>query len=397
MLRTWKKGTWALAAAALLSTVALGAAACGGDDDNTDNTPATSATTSAGNASPSGSPTQAGIPANIGKDDSANLTGAGATFPAPIYQAWFDDYNKDVAKNVKVNYQAVGSGGGIQQFTAGTVDFGASDVGMTDAQLQAAPDAQLLPTVLGAVVITYNVPELKSPLKLDGPTLANIYLGNIKKWNDAAIAGLNSGASLPDKDIQVAFRSDSSGTSGVFTDYLSKVSDEWKTKVGQATAPKWPVGQGGQGNDGVTNVVKQTPYAIGYVELTYAKTNKLAFADMKNKAGKFVTPSVEATSAAAASATLPADYRLSITNADGDAAYPISSFTYLILQKSKGKCTQQTPLVDMLWWAYHDKAAQSAITELNYAPLPTNLLPKIEATLKSLKCDDGSKNSLKGT
>lgn len=396
MLRTWKKGTWVLAAAALLSTIALGAAACGGDDDDDAADPPTAAA-STSNSTVAGTPTQAGIAANIGKEDSANLTGAGATFPAPIYQAWFDDYNKDVAKNVKVNYQAVGSGGGIQQFTAGTVDFGASDVGMTDAQLQAAPDAQLLPTVLGAVVVTYNVPELKSPLKLDGATLANIYLGNIKKWNDAAITALNSGVSLPDKDIQVTYRSDSSGTSGVFTDYLSKVSDEWKTRVGQATAPKWPVGQGGQGNDGVTNVVKQTPYAIGYVELTYAKTNKLSFADMKNKAGKFVTPSVEATSAAAASATLPADYRLSITNADGDAAYPISSFTYLILPKARGKCTQQTPLVDMLWWAYHDKAAQSTITELNYAPLPANLLPKIETTLKSLKCDDGAKNSLKGT
>ncbi len=392
MLRTWKKGTWVLAAAALLSTIALTAAACGGDDDDKADTTETPVSSSV-----AGTPTQAGIATNVGKDDSANLTGAGATFPAPIYQAWFDDYNKDVAKNVKVNYQAVGSGGGIQQFTAGTVDFGASDVGMTDAQLQAASDAQLLPTVLGAVVITYNVPELKSPLKLDGPTLADIYLGNIKKWNDGAIGALNSGVSLPDKDIQVAYRSDSSGTSGVFTDYLSKVSDEWKTKFGQATAPKWPVGQGGQGNDGVTNVVKQTPYAIGYVELTYARTNKLSFADIKNKAGKFVTPSGEATSAAAATASLPADYRVSITNADGDGAYPISAFTYLILSKAKGKCSQQTPLVDMLWWAYHDKSAQSTITELNYAPLPTNLLPKIETTLKSLKCDDGARNSLKGT
>lgn len=373
-----------LVTAALLATSAVGASACGGDDGEMSSATA-------------GSPAPSGIASNIGKEDSANLTGAGATFPAPIYQAWFDDYNKDVARNVRVNYQAVGSGGGIQQFTAGTVDFGASDVGMTDAQLEAAPDAQLLPTVLGAVVVTYNLPELKSPLKLDGATLANIYLGKVKKWNDAAIAGLNSGASLPDKDIQVTYRSDSSGTSGVFTDYLSKVSDEWKTKVGQATAPKWPAGQGGQGNDGVTRVVKQTPCAIGYVELTYAKTNKLQFADMKNKAGKFVTPSVEAVSAAAASATIPADYRVSITNAAGEAAYPISSFTYLILPRTSGKCSQQTPLVDMLWWAYHDESAQTTITELNYAPLPANLLPRIDATLKSLTCDNGSKTSLKGT
>jgi phosphate transport system substrate-binding protein len=375
---------------ALVSVVPLLAVACGGDDDDDDTSPTVASGTSAATATPGG------IPANVGKEDSANLTGAGATFPAPIYQAWFDDYNNDVAKGVKTNYQAVGSGAGVQQFTAGTVDFGASDVGMTDAQLTAAPDAQLLPTVLGAVVVTYNLPDLKSPLKLDGPALAGIFLGNIKKWNDPAITALNSGASLPDKDIQVVHRSDSSGTSGVFTDYLSKVSDEWKTKVGAATAPNWPTGQGGQGNDGVTNAVKQTPNAIGYVELTYAKTNKLAFADMKNKAGKFVTPSIEATSAAAASATLPPDYRLSITNADGDTTYPITSFTYLILFKSKGKCSQQTPLVDMLWWAYHDKNAQSTISELNYAPLPSNLLPRIEATLKSLKCDEGAKTSLKG-
>ena len=384
MLRTLKTGKWAFLLLALVSLFALFTAACGGDDDD-DSSPATSPT--AGNG---------GISATVGKDDKANLTGAGATFPAPIYQAWFDDYNSDIAKGVKVNYQPVGSGGGIQQFTAGTVDFGASDVGMNDAQLQAAPDAQLLPTVLGAVVMTYNVDGLKNPLKLDGATLAGIYLGTIKKWSDPAIAALNSGASLPDKDIQVVHRSDSSGTSGVFTDYLSKVSDEWKNKVGAGTAPNWPTGQGGQGNDGVTNAVKQTPNSIGYVELTYAKTNKLSFADMKNKAGKFVTPSIEATSAAAANATVPADYRVSITNADGDAAYPIASFKYLIVQKSKGKCEKQTPLVDMLWWAYHEKGAQSTITELNYAPLPANLLPKIEATLKSLKCDDGATTSLKG-
>jgi len=390
MLRTFRVRKWAYMLMALVSVVPLLAVACGGDDDDDDTSPTVASGTSAATATPGG------IPANVGKEDSANLTGAGATFPAPIYQAWFDDYNNDVAKGVKTNYQAVGSGAGVQQFTAGTVDFGASDVGMTDAQLTAAPDAQLLPTVLGAVVVTYNLPDLKSPLKLDGPALAGIFLGNIKKWNDPAITALNSGASLPDKDIQVVHRSDSSGTSGVFTDYLSKVSDEWKTKVGAATAPNWPTGQGGQGNDGVTNAVKQTPNAIGYVELTYAKTNKLAFADMKNKAGKFVTPSIEATSAAAASATLPPDYRLSITNADGDTTYPITSFTYLILFKSKGKCSQQTPLVDMLWWAYHDKNAQSTISELNYAPLPSNLLPRIEATLKSLKCDEGAKTSLKG-
>lgn len=393
MLRSYRAGATAVAAALLLTTTAFGAVACGSSNDGGTTNPSSASTTTS--TTPSETPATASIAADIGKNDSANLTGAGATFPAPIYQAWFDDYNNGVAKGVRLNYQAIGSGGGIQQFTAGTVDFGASDVGMTAAQLQAAPDAQLLPTVLGAVVVTYNVPELKAPLKLDGTALANIYLGTIKKWNDPAIATLNTGAALPDKDIRVTYRSDSSGTSGVFTDYLSKVSEEWRTRVGAATAPKWPVGQGGQGNNGVTNVVKQTPYSIGYVELTYAKTNKLAFADIKNKAGKFVTPTIEATSAAAASIAIPAGYQVSITDAEGDTAYPIASFTYLVVPKSTGACTQQTPLVNLLWWAYHDRSAQSAVTELNYAPLPATLLPQVEATLKSLKCDNGSKNSLK--
>src|SRR6188508_237032 len=220
MLSFFKHGKRALMLGALVSLVAIAAVACGVDDD--DDTSDATPTAGTGSTAAPGD-----IPANVGKDDQANLTGAGATFPAPIYNAWFSDYNK-VAKGVKVNYQAVGSGGGVQQFTAATVDFGASDVGMTDAQLQAAPDAALLPTVLGAVVVTYNVDGVSTPLKLDGQTLANIYLGNIKKWDDAAIKALNSGVSLPNKDIQVVYRSDSSGTTGVFTDYLSKVSDEWK-------------------------------------------------------------------------------------------------------------------------------------------------------------------------
>jgi phosphate transport system substrate-binding protein len=268
---------------------------------------------------------------------------------------------------------------------------------MNGAQLQAQPDAQLLPTVVGEVVLPYNVSGLSVPLKLDGPTIANIYLGNINKWNDAAIAGLNPGVNLPGADIQVVYRSDSSGTSGVFTDYLSKISDEWKTKVGAATAPKWPTGQGGQGNPGVANLVKQTPNSIGYVELTYALQNKLGFADVKNKAGKFVTPSIASATAAAAGVTLPSpQYQISITNADGDAAYPISTFTYLLLYKTSGKCSAQTPLVDMLWWVYHDPLAQKDITDNDYAPLPSNLLPRVEDTLRSLKCDGGSKSSLKG-
>jgi len=384
---TLRRGLPALLAMA--AVVPLAAAACGGDDDTAKTDAPTPAATGASATAP------AGIPATVGKDDRADLTGAGATFPQPIYQAWFDDYRK-VASGVKVNYQGVGSGGGVNQFTEKTVDFGASDVGISAAQLEKAPDAQLLPTVIGAVVLTYNLPELKAPLKLDGATVAGIYLGTVKKWNDPAIAGLNPGVNLPNSDVQVAYRSDSSGTSGVFTDYLSKVSPEWKDKVGSATGPKWPAGQGGQGNPGVATVVKQTPNSIGYVELTYATQNKLPFADLKNRAGKFVTPSIDSASAAAAGVTVPEAYQVSITDANGDAAYPIASFTYLILYKTTGTCAKQTPLVDMLWWTFHDKGAQAAVKELGYAPLPSSLLPRIEATLKGLKCDNGAKASLKG-
>ncbi|MFN8508258.1 MAG: phosphate ABC transporter substrate-binding protein PstS [Dehalococcoidia bacterium] len=373
---------WLPALLALAAVVPMVGAACGGDAD----------TAEAGAAAPA---VPGAIPAAVGKDDKADLTGAGATFPQPIYQAWFDDYRK-VASGVKVNYQGVGSGGGINQFMEKTVDFGASDVGISAVQLEKAPDAQLLPTVIGAVVLTYNLPGLKAPLKLDGPALADIYLGSIKKWNDPALAALNPGVALPNADIQVAYRSDSSGTSGVFTEYLSKVSPEWKDRVGMATAPKWPAGQGGQGNPGVATIVKQTPNSIGYVELTYATQNKLPFADLKNRAGKFVTPSIESASAAAAGVTVPEAYQVSLTDANGDTAYPIASFTYLILYKTTGACAKQTPLADMLWWAFHDTGAQAAVQELGYAPLPPGLLPRIEATLKDLKCDNGAKASLKG-
>jgi phosphate transport system substrate-binding protein len=334
----------------------------------------------------------------VGKDDSASLTGAGATFPQPIYQAWFDDYHSKVASGVQVNYQGVGSGAGVQQYTAKTVDFGASDVGMKDDQIQAAGGAsqvQLLPTVIGAVVLSYNISGVSQTLKLDGPTVANIYLGNIKKWDDPAIKALNPDVNLPDNDIVVVYRSDSSGTSGVFTDYLSKVSDDWKTKVGSSTSPNWPTGQGGQGNPGVTNIVANTPNAIGYVELTYALQNKISFADLKNKAGKFIKASIETASAAAAGVTLPEDYRASITNADGDNTYPIATFTYLLLYKQSGKCSAQQPLVDLLWWAYHSSDAQQTIKDLNYSPLPSSLLPRIEASIQGLKCDDGASQSLK--
>jgi phosphate transport system substrate-binding protein len=386
--------------AGLAASIAVGAllAGCGGGDDTTaaTNTAAPGTPAASATGGPAATPTAAGLPANIGKDDSAQLTGAGATFPTPIYQAWFDDYNKKIAKGVAINYQSIGSGGGVQQFTQNTVDFGASDAPLSDDEVSKATDVQHIPMVLGSVVVTYNLGALSAPLKFDGDTLAKIYLGTIKKWDDPVIAALNPGVKLPSADIQVVYRSDGSGTSFVWTDYLSKVSADWKSKVGTSKNPQWPAGQGGKGNEGVTNAVKQTPNAIGYVELNYAIATKLPFADVKNKAGKFVTPSIDSTSAAAAGVALPADYRVSITNADGDAAYPVASFTYLLVYKSTGKCSSQTPLADFLWWVFHDSSATATAKELNYAPVPSKLLPTIEATIKALKCDGGSKASLKG-
>ena len=326
------------------------------------------------------------IATNIGKGDKADLTGAGATFPAPLYQAWFQDYNK-VASGVKTNYQGVGSGGGIQQYTEKTVDFGATDLPMTDAELAKATDTQHIPMALGSVVLIYNLDGVTAPLKFDGDTTAKIWLGKITKWNDPAIAALNPGVKLPTADIAVVSRSDSSGTSGVFTDYLSVVSPDWKTAIGVQKAPKWPVGQGGSGNAGVTNAVKQTPNALGYVELNYALANKLRFADMKNKAGKFVTATIASTSAAGAGVTLPADYRVSIVNADGDTTYPIASFTYLIVRQDGASCAKSKPLINMLWWVFHDASAQKVATELNYAPLPEKALAPVEKTLQALKCE----------
>lgn len=375
-MRVARIGRWKAALLTLaISSLALVAVACGGDEESDGGSSGSAAAT-----------TVAGVSTDIGKDDRAQITGAGATFPAPIYQAWFDDYNKKVAKGVQVNYQSIGSGGGIQQFTEKTVDFGATDAPMSDAELAKAPDAVHIPMVLGSVVVTYNVSGLSTPLKFDGDTIAKIYLGEIKKWNDPAIAALNPGVRLPDANIQVVYRSDGSGTTFVWTDYLSSVSADWKSKVGTSKNPSWPVGQGGKGNEGVTNTVKQTPNAIGYVELNYAMANKLAFADVKNKAGKFVTPSIDATSAAAAGVTIPDDYRVSIVNASGEGAYPVASFTYLLVRKDTPSCDKQKPLVNMLWWVFHDKNANETAKTLDYAPLPASVQPKVDATLKSLTC-----------
>ncbi len=267
------------------------------------------------------------------------------------------------------------------------MDFGATDAPMSDAELAKAPDAAAHPhgARLGGRHVQPLWREL-APLKFDGDTVAKIYLGTIKKWSDPAIAALNTGVKLPDADIQVVYRSDGSGTTFVWTDYLSNVSADWKSKVGTSKNPNWPVGQGGKGNEGVTNAVKQTPNAIGYVELNYAIANKLPYADMKNKAGKFVTPTIESTSAAAAGVTLPDDYRVSIVNATGDASYPIASFTYLLVHKDTPSCDKQKPLVNMLWWVFHDKGAAETAASLDYAPLPEKVIPKIETTLKGLTC-----------
>ncbi|MBK7972120.1 MAG: phosphate ABC transporter substrate-binding protein PstS [Deltaproteobacteria bacterium] len=308
------------------------------------------------------------------------ITGAGATFPYPIYSKWFSEYNK-LKPELQFNYQSIGSGGGIQQITNKTVDFGASDAPMTDAELDKAPGAlQHIPTVLGSVVVTYNGPM--PSLKLSPEALAGIFLGKITKWNDAAIAADNAGVTLPDAPIAVVRRSDGSGTTAVFTDYLAKVSDEWKTKVGAGKSVSWPVGLGAKGNEGVTGLVKQMPGAIGYVELAYANQNKLPKAAIKNAAGKFVDPSIEATSAAAAGVEIPADYRVSITNSKAENAYPIASFTYLLVYKDQGDAEKGAALVNFLWWAIHD--GQKMAQALDYAPLPAAVVTKVEATLKAL-------------
>jgi phosphate transport system substrate-binding protein len=303
------------------------------------------------------------------------LTGAGATFPNPIYSRWFDAYAKQTG--VKINYQSIGSGGGIRQYTAGTVDFGASDGPMTDEQIAAVKgDVLHIPTVLGAVVVTYNVPTLGAArLRLDGPAIADIFLGRLTRWNDSRIAALNPGAKLPAADILVAHRSDGSGTTYIFTDFLSKVSPEWKRQVGNATSVTWPVGLGGKGNEGVTQLVKGTDGAIGYVELIYAASNHLPYADVRNASGAFVTPSLESVTAAAAAAHLGAqtDFRVSITNPPGAEAYPISSFTWLLVHRAPRDSAKAATLRRFLQWMLTPEAQRMA-KELQYAPLPDDVV-----------------------
>ena len=376
--------TAVVAGIAAVSAVAFAACSSSSSSDKTSTkAPATTAAAGATAASTkaAATPVSGGskIPSNVGKADSAKLTGAGATFPTPLYTRWFSDYKSSVASGVEVNYQSIGSGGGIKQITEKTVDFGASDAPMSDAELAKAAGVLHIPTTLGAVVITYDIDGLSAPLKLDGDTIAKIYLGKITKWNDPAIAALNSGVTLPSADIAVVHRSDGSGTTFVFTDYLSSVSSDWKAGPGTSKNPQWPVGLGGQGNEGVSQQVKQNKNSIGYVELVYTQQNNLPAAQVKNKSGEYITPSTDATSLAAAGVTIPADYRTSIVDSPSKGAYPISSFTYILLYKDQSDAAKGKALVDLLWWAIHD--GQKTTTELGYAPLPAPVVTMVEKTL----------------
>jgi phosphate transport system substrate-binding protein len=304
------------------------------------------------------------------------INGAGATFPYPIYSKWFDEYTK-VDSSVHFNYQSIGSGGGIKMLQNQTVDFGASDAPMNDEQLKASPSLVLhFPSVMGAVVLAYNLPEVKSPIRLTGPIIADIFLGNIVKWTDPAITKLNPGVSFPDEPIVTAHRSDGSGTSYIFSDYLTKVSPEWAKKVGKGTSLKWAVGIGGKGNEGVTGIIQQTPGAIGYVELIYALKNNIPFPIVKNHDGNWVNASLAGVTAAAAGAAsnMPDDFRVSITDAPGADSYPISSFTWLLVYKTQTDKVKGQAIVKFLKWALTD--GQQYAAGLDYAPLPAAVIQK---------------------
>ncbi|HKR12687.1 MAG TPA: phosphate ABC transporter substrate-binding protein PstS [Pyrinomonadaceae bacterium] len=323
-------------------------------------------------------------PNGPGGSSGVSLQGAGATFPYPLYQKWLNEYGK-LHPAIKIDYQSIGSGGGIKQLKEQTVDFGASDAPMKDEDLKSAPGEVLhIPTVLGAVVLTYNVPGVTQSLRFSSDVIADIFLGKIKKWNDPRIAADNSGVTLPGNDITVVTRSDGSGTSAVFTDFLSKVSPEWKEKVGSGTSLRWPVGISGKGNEGVTGQVKNTPNTIGYVELAYAVQNKLPVAQVKNSSGNFIQPSIDAVTEAAAgsAASTPDDLRVSITNAAGAQAYPISSYTYILVYKDQKDAAKGKALVDFLWWGIHE--GEAFAKELEYAPLPADIVKRAEAKIKSI-------------
>ncbi len=313
------------------------------------------------------------------------LNGAGATFPYPLISKWSSEYNK-INPDIQINYQSVGSGAGIKQITAKTVDFGASDAPLSQQEYSNVSGILQIPESIGAVVVAYNLPGVQSGVKLSGDMVADIFLGKIKKWNDPRIVSLNPSNQFPDKDIIVAHRSDGSGTTFVFTDYLSAVSPDWKSKVGKGKSVNWPVGLGGKGNEGVAGLLSQNPYAIGYIELAYAKLNNISYANIKNKAGKFIEPTLETTASAAAGAvpTLPAGdaswSSVSIVDAAGDNSYPIGSFTYLLVYKDQTDKTKGKTLAEFLWWVVHD--GQKYSSDLLYVPLPNEVISLNEKTIK---------------
>jgi len=324
--------------------------------------------------------------APVAKAENIDLQGAGATFPYPLYSKWVSEYQK-ANPHVRINYQSIGSGGGIRQITERTVDFGASDAAMSDDELKKAPGHLMhIPMTLGAVVVTYNLPGVTS-LKLTPELISGIFLGDVKTWDDKRIAEANPGVTLPKDAITVATRTDGSGTTAVFTSYLAAVSPDWQSKVGAGKSVKFPVGLGAKGNEGVAGTVKTTPGAIGYVELAYAKQTGLPYASLKNQAGQFVEPSLDAITAAAAGAAkaMPEDLRVSIVNAPGDAAYPISAFTYVLVYEKQADTVKGTAMAKYLWWAVHD--GQKDGPALFYAPLPAEVVTAVEAKLKSLTAE----------
>jgi len=313
------------------------------------------------------------------------INAAGATFPYPIYGKWFQEFGK-IDADAQISYQSVGSGGGIRMFSEGTVDFGASDMPMTDEQIGKFKTKPFhFPTVLGGIVLTYNIPHVTQDMKFTPEALAGIYLGKITKWNDPELGKANAGVKLPDAEIVVAHRSDGSGTSFVFTDYLSKVSPEWKSKVGSSTSVQWPVGIGGKGNEGVTGIVKQTPNSIGYVELIYALQQKMPYGYLRNAAGTFLKADLESVTEAAAAAanSMPADFRVSITNQPGKKAYPIATFTYLLIPSKIDDAAKKKAITGFLHWMLTD--GQKDAAGLGYAPLPKNVVTQEEKQIALIK------------
>lgn len=330
--------------------------------------------------------TSSATPSTPVEDSAINLNGAGATFPYPLYSKWMTEYNRQ-HPNVRINYQSIGSGGGIRQIVAGTVDFGATDSPMKDEEAKGAPGRILhIPMTIGAVVVAYNVPGVAASLKIAPAALAAIFTGEIKKWNDAKLKATNPGVALPDKEIAVVYRTDGSGTTAVFTDYLAKVEPSFKNKVGVGKSVKWPVGLGAKGNEGITGQVKTTPGSIGYVEIAYAMQNKLPLFQIQNRAGNFVEPTIESITAAAQGVEMPDTLYTSIADAEGPQAYPIAAFTYILVYEDTKDPIKGEALARFLWWAVHD--GQSLAANLHYAPLPAKVVALIENRLKSLRSDN---------